>query len=35
VLKGAIAQRVSEPVAVDDYDDTEADETPGEDQDRA
>ncbi len=35
VLKGAIAQRVSEPVAVDDYDDTGADETPGEDQDRA
>jgi preprotein translocase subunit YajC len=34
VLKGAIAQRVSEP-AVDEYDDTETDETSGEDQDRA
>ncbi len=35
VLKGAIAQRVSEPVAVDEDDGTEAEETPGEDQERA
>ncbi|HEX2023278.1 MAG TPA: preprotein translocase subunit YajC [Acidimicrobiales bacterium] len=35
VLKGAIAQRVSEPVPDDDYDDTETEETPGDEQDRA
>ena len=35
VLKGAIAQRVSEPFVVDEYDDTEAEEAPGDDQDRA
>ncbi|HEX2273655.1 MAG TPA: preprotein translocase subunit YajC [Acidimicrobiales bacterium] len=35
VLKGAIAQRVSEPIAADEDDETEVEETPGDDQERA
>ena len=35
VLKGAIAQRVSEPIVDDEDDETEVEETPGDDQERA